>query len=83
MASDKILMERIAVDPGVIEVNEIDKLESVGFCVDIIPAYYKCRIRITPYAVQSLLVWLLQNELIKLTGTLTVPIRGKVKKYVK
>lgn len=82
MSEEQIFMEQIAVTPHIIEVTEIDRFETVGFCLDIVPAYFKCVIRITPYVVQKMLQWLLDERLIILKGTLTVTIRGKRKKYV-
>lgn len=80
--SKQVVMETIAVEPYIIEVTEFDRFETVGFCLDIVPAYFKCVIRITPYVIQKMLQWLLDEQLITLKGTLTVSIRGRRFKYV-
>ena len=82
MTDKQVVMEQIAVTPHIIEVNEVDRFETVGFCLDIVPAYFKCVIRITPYVIQKMLQWLIDERLITLKGTLSVTIRGRRKRYV-
>lgn len=83
MEKQDVVMEQIAVTPYVIEVTEVSKIETVGFCIDITPAYYQCCVRITPYVVQRLLQWLLDENRVTLKGSLTIPIRGRNVNYVK
>lgn len=82
MGKGKIELEKLSVTPYIIEVNDIDSFNEVGASVDINPAYYDCILRVSPYVILKLLQWLLTNRYIKLSGTLTVSIRGRSFNYV-
>lgn len=74
-------LEQIAVKPHVIDVTEVLSINDVGAGVDIKLAYYDVVLRVSPYVMQRLLQWLLDNHYIKLTGTLTVSIKGRSYNY--
>jgi len=82
MTKGKIELETLSVSPYIIEVNDIESFSEVGACVDINPAYYDCILRVSPYVMLKLLQWLLANQYINLSGTLTVSIRGRTYTYV-
>lgn len=82
MITPKVTMEQIAVEPFLIDITEVDRFVTVGFCLAIEPAYYKCVIRITPYVIQQMVQWLIAEEYLELNGHLTVPIRGRKINYV-
>lgn len=83
MTKDNIEMEQLSVSPYIIIVNDISSFDDVGADVDISPAYYDCILRISPYVILKLLQWLMKNQYIKLSGKLTLSIRGRKFTYVK
>ncbi len=81
MGQAGIELEQLSVHPHVIDVTDIVSFNDVGASVDIKPAYYDCILRVSPYVMLKLLQWLLDNRYIKLSGTLTLSIRGRSYNY--
>lgn len=82
MTKGQVELEQLSVNPCFLEIADIDELRDVGACVDILPSYYNVVLRVSPLVIQKLLKWLLSHHYVKLSGTLTVSIRGRVYKYV-
>lgn len=82
MARGKIELEQLSVNPSIIDVTDIKQFTEVGAGIDVKPAYYDVILRISPLVVQKLLMWLLDNHYVELSGTLTISIRGRSYNYV-
>lgn len=83
MGKSNIEIEQLSVSPYIIVVNDVESFGDVGASVDIHPAYYDCVLRVSPYVILKLLQWLMRHQYIKLSGTLTLSIRGRTYTYDK
>jgi hypothetical protein len=77
----KIEVSKIDVNPKHIAIFEVEKTAiRSGFYI-IYPKYYKCQILLSPWVVQRLLQWLLNQGYIQVYGKLVIKIRGKRSVY--